>query len=91
MSSFHCRASFARHAVPGLALPAAVRLGHRTYTAPQSPPSTAAQTPAFRSAVKLIDIDVLVTDKDGHFVKDLTKVLNIPVLDDLEVVLLVEN
>jgi VWFA-related protein len=30
-------------------------------------------TPTFRSGVKLIDIDVYVTDKDGHFVKDLTR------------------
>jgi VWFA-related protein len=30
-------------------------------------------TPTFRSGVKLIDIDVYITDKDGHFVKDLTR------------------
>jgi VWFA-related protein len=38
-----------------------------------------AQTPTFRSGVKLIDIDVYVTDKDGQFVKDLTR-------DDFEVI-----
>jgi VWFA-related protein len=39
----------------------------------------AAQTPTFRSGVKLIDLDVYVTDNDGHFVKDLTR-------DDFEVI-----
>jgi VWFA-related protein len=32
----------------------------------------------FRSSVKLIDIDVLVTDRDGHFIRDLTR-------DDFEI------
>jgi VWFA-related protein len=30
-------------------------------------------TPTFRSSVKLIDIDVLVTDRDGRFIRDLTR------------------
>jgi VWFA-related protein len=28
--------------------------------------------PTFRSAVRLIDVDVFVTDRDGRFVRDLT-------------------
>src|SRR5690349_17413468 len=43
-------------------------------TAQQPPPGSArAETPTFRTGIKLIDIDVYVTDKDGHFVKDLKK------------------
>jgi VWFA-related protein len=38
-----------------------------------------AQTPTFRSGVKLIDIDVYVTDQDGQFVKNLTR-------DDFEII-----
>lgn len=36
-------------------------------------------TPTFRSGVRLVDLDVFVTDKDGKFVGDLTK-------DDFEIV-----
>src|SRR5262249_15587147 len=44
-----------------------------------SAPSASHQEPTFRSGIKLIDLDVYVTDQDGHFVKDLTK-------DDFEIV-----
>ena len=62
----------------------------QTQTPAQTPTPAPSQTPAaqtgepvqgptFRTGIKLIDIDVYVTDKDGHFVKDLTK-------DELEIV-----
>jgi VWFA-related protein len=35
-------------------------------------------TPTFRASVKLIDIDVIATDKDGKFIRDLTR-------DDFEI------
>ncbi len=41
--------------------------------APTSRDTRQEPTPTFRSGVKLIDLDVYVTDKDGHFVKDLTR------------------
>ena len=46
-----------------------------TLTAQAPAPAGARQpaTPTFRTGTKLIDLDVYVTDKDGHFVKDLTR------------------
>ena len=44
----------------------------------QAPPQ-AQDTPTFRSGVQLIDVDVVVTDKDGNPVRDLTK-------DDFEII-----
>ena len=46
--------------------------------APQAPPSTPPQTPTFKVQVDYVDVDVLVTDKEGRFIRDLTK-------DDFEV------
>lgn len=42
-------------------------------------PPPAQDTPTFRSGVQLIDVDVVVTDKDGNPVKDLTR-------DDFEII-----
>ena len=42
------------------------------------PALVAQQTPTFRASVKLIDIDVIATDKDGKFIRDLTR-------DDFEI------
>jgi hypothetical protein len=44
----------------------------------QTPQSSLPQTPTFKVQVDYVDVDVLVTDKDGRFVRDLTR-------DDLEV------
>ena len=44
----------------------------------QAPPQ-AQDTPTFRSSVQLIDVDVVVTDKDGRPVRDLTR-------DDFEII-----
>jgi VWFA-related protein len=57
---------------------AAVGIGIAAQT-PVPAASRQESTPTFRSGVKLIDLDVYVTDQDGHFVKDLTK-------DDFEVI-----
>ena len=48
--------------------------------APQPTPAQSAlpQTPTFKVQVDYVDVDVLVTDKDGKFIRDLTK-------DDFEV------
>jgi len=43
------------------------------------PALVAQQTPTFRASVKLIDIDVIATDKDGKFIRDLTR-------DDFEII-----
>src|SRR5688572_6797719 len=44
----------------------------------QTPQSSLPQTPTFKVQVDYVDVDVLVTDKDGRFVRDLTR-------DDFEV------
>ena len=41
--------------------------------APQTPPAPLPQTPTFKVQVDYVDVDVLVTDKEGRFVRDLTK------------------
>ena len=41
--------------------------------APQAAPHRSPQTPTFKVQVDYVDVDVLVTDKDGRFVRDLTK------------------
>jgi VWFA-related protein len=41
--------------------------------------ATAQSTPTFRSGVRLVEVDVFVTDRDGRFVRDLTQ-------DDFELV-----
>ena len=43
-----------------------------------APPPPATQTPTFKVQIDYVDVDVLVTDKDGRFVRDLTK-------DDFEI------
>jgi VWFA-related protein len=42
-------------------------------TAGQTPPSALSQTPTFKVQVDYVDVDVLVTDGQGRFVRDLTK------------------
>jgi VWFA-related protein len=44
-----------------------------TAQTPTPAATTQGPTPTFRAGVKLVDLDVYVTDKDGHFVKDLTR------------------
>jgi VWFA-related protein len=46
--------------------------------APSSGAAAPQQPLTFRSSVKLFDVDVLVTDRDGHFIRDLTR-------DDFEI------
>jgi len=47
--------------------------------APAAPQSATQSAPTFRTGVRVIDLDVFVTDRDGKFVGDLTK-------DDFEIV-----
>jgi VWFA-related protein len=65
-------------------LTAAVLATHAVTPAAQAPPASSSREraqdlPTFRSDVRLIDIDVFVTDRDGNFVRDLTK-------DDFEII-----
>jgi VWFA-related protein len=39
----------------------------------QAPPAALPQTPTFKVQVDYVDVDVLVTDKQGRFIRDLTK------------------
>jgi VWFA-related protein len=69
-----------RHRLLPVAVAGAMAIGTGVIAQIPSPAATRQdQTPTFRSVVKLIDIDVYVTDKNGRFVKDLTK-------DDFEIV-----
>src|ERR1700680_3804313 len=42
-------------------------------TAGQTPPSALPQTPTFKVQVDYVDVDVLVTDGQGRFVRDLSR------------------
>jgi len=42
-------------------------------SAPQQPPASAPQQPTFKLRVDYVEVDVVVTDKDGNLVRDLKK------------------
>jgi VWFA-related protein len=50
-----------------------VFLAGSVLSAGQTPQSTLPQTPTFKVQVDYVDVDVLVTDRDGRFVSDLTR------------------
>jgi VWFA-related protein len=57
----------------GAALGAGQNPGQPPSGAPASPPPQGPQTPTFRVQVDYVEVDVLVTDQQGRFVRDLKK------------------
>jgi VWFA-related protein len=55
-----------------LTLGAALNAAPQSYTQAQAQPQPQVQQPVFRSGVDLVTVDVLVVDKEGHPIPDLT-------------------
>src|SRR5438034_11158211 len=53
--------------------PAAILLAGAALSAGQAPPAPTPQQPTFKAQVEYVEVDALVTDRQGNFVRDLKK------------------